>query len=389
MADMPEGSAGSTSPPGPRSREPEVRAYAPGRVNLIGEHTDYNDGLALSIALQLGTTVSFRPDPAAESVVVSSDLAPGRAGVPIDTAPDDDAAHGTRVTGWASYVAGCVWALREHGVRAPGGRMAIRSDVPVGAGLSSSAALECAVLHALAAAAEATVDRRTLALIAQRAENRYVGAPTGLLDQLSSLYGADGTALLLDFRSLQVTPVPVTLGGAVLLVIDSRSPHRNADGEYRRRRAACEDAARRLSAPSLRYVRDDGWRALRDDELRRRARHVLTENRRVRDAAQALRDGDCTRFGELMNQSHHSMRADFEITTPGIDRIAETARDLGAFGARMTGGGFGGSVVALAPAEAAMRIESTLPGLVADAGDPRPTVIRVRPGAGAGPVMAQ
>ncbi|EGD54600.1 galactokinase [Gordonia neofelifaecis] len=359
-----------------------IRAYAPGRVNLIGEHTDYNEGFALPIALQLGTTVSFVPDPATDSITASSDLESHSVRIPLNTAPGG-------VTGWGAYVAGCVWALRERGTDVPGGRMSISSDLPVGAGLSSSAALECAVLRALTAAAATNPDRRTLALLAQRAENDYVGAPTGLLDQLSSLFGEVDTALLLDFRSLQVTPVPVDLGTTSLLVIDSRAPHRNVAGEYRSRRLACEEAARHLSAHSLRYIHDDGWRELRDDVLRRRARHVLTENRRVHDAAAALRAGDLPGLGRLMDASHASMRDDFEITTEGIDLIAETARKSGAFGARMTGGGFGGSVVVLAPAEAAQRIRTALPDRVEQSGLPRPTVTPVRPGGGAGLQMAR
>lgn len=351
-----------------------VRAYAPGRVNLIGEHTDYNDGFSLPIALQVGTSAVLEPEDGA-GLVVSSDGEAGTVAIPLDTAPGG-------VTGWAAYVAGCVWALREHGIAPAGGRMRLTSDVPVGAGLSSSAALECAVLTALTAA-EPEMDRTVLARIAQRAENDYVGAPTGLLDQMSSLYGRVGEAMLLDFRSLAVTRVPLRLGDDVLIAVDSRTPHQHAGGEYARRRASCERAAAELGVASLRDAAPEDWERLPDDETRRRARHVLTENRRVLVGADALRRGDHAAFGALMTASHASMRDDFEITVPAIDLIAATAETLGAHGARMTGGGFGGTVIALVPADAAERIRTDLPETVAAAGHPRPGVTVVRPGRGA------
>ncbi|BDD81525.1 galactokinase [Tsukamurella pulmonis] len=352
-----------------------VRAYAPGRVNLIGEHTDYNDGFALPMALQVGTDAEFDATGAGSAIIVSSAQEEDAVTVPLDTMPGD-------VTGWAAYVAGCVWALRGHGVDVPAGTLRLRSDVPVGAGLSSSAALECAVLLALTASSGA-LDRTELARIAQRAENDYVGAPTGLLDQMSSLHGAEDTALLLDFRTLAVDPVPLRLGDDVLLAIDSHTPHQHAAGEYRRRREACERAAAELGVDSLRDAADDDWKRLADAETRRRARHVLTENRRVLDAADALRSADHTAFGALMNDSQASMRDDFAITVPAIDLIAETAVALGAYGARMTGGGFGGTVIALAPVDAARSIVEELPARVAGAGHPTPTVTSVRPGRGA------
>ncbi|GAA1096831.1 galactokinase [Tsukamurella spumae] len=351
-----------------------VRAYAPGRVNLIGEHTDYNDGFALPIALGVGTVAEFDRATAGAVIEVSSAQERGTVLIPLDTTPGG-------VGGWAAYVAGCVWALRDHGIEVPPGKLRLSSNVPVGAGLSSSAALECAVLLALAPSSD--LDRTELARIAQRAENTYVGAPTGLLDQMASLYGDVDTALLLDFRSLSVDPVSMHLGGDVLLAIDSRTPHQHAAGEYRRRREACEAAAAQLGVASLRDAPDDAWEHLADDEIRRRARHVLTENRRVLDAAAALRAADHAALGALMNASQDSMRDDFEITVPAIDLIAATAVELGAHGARMTGGGFGGTVIALAPEDAAQRIADVLPGRVSAAGHPAPTVAAVRPGRGA------
>ncbi|MGC5027505.1 galactokinase [Tsukamurella sp. DT100] len=354
-----------------------VRAYAPGRVNLIGEHTDYNDGFALPIALQVGTVAEFDPDATGSAIEVTSAQEDGAVTVPLDTRPGG-------VRGWAGYVAGCVWAAREHGVDVPAGTLRLRSDVPVGAGLSSSAALECAVLPALVAAAGAdAMDRTVVARLAQRAENDYVGAPTGLLDQMSSMYGAEDTALLLDFRTLAVDPVPLRLDHDVLLAIDSCTPHQHAAGEYRRRREACEAAAARLGVAALRDAADDAWKSLEDVEIRRCARHVLTENRRVLDASAALRRADHAAFGALMTASQSSMRDDFAITVPAIDLIADTAVELGAYGARMTGGGFGGTVIALASATAAERIADALPSRIAGAGHPVPTVTAVRPGRGA------
>ncbi|MBE7192154.1 MAG: galactokinase [Gordonia polyisoprenivorans] len=351
-----------------------VRAYAPGRVNLIGEHTDYNLGYALPIALRSGTSVTFTADDG-DVLAVTSEAESQDLTVAVDTAPGD-------LDGWGAYVAGCVWALQQSGHVVRGGRMSITSTVPMGSGLSSSAALECAVLLALTA--ERPLPPLEVARIAQRAENDYVGAPTGLLDQLSSLYGRADTALLVDFSSLEVTEVPMDLGDAHrLLVIDSHAPHQNVAGEYAKRRLSCENAARELGVPSLREVDPEAWRRLRDEPERSRARHILTENTRVFDAAEALRHGDLATLGRLMCLSHASMRDDFEITTEHIDLIAERACELGALGARMTGGGFGGSVIALCSDEVAHRITAELGETVADAGYPAPTIRAVRPGRGA------
>lgn len=357
---------------------PAFRAFAPGRVNLIGEHTDYNLGYSLPIALRLGTTAVFTPDESATVIGAVSATEPDECEIALSTVPGE-------VTGWGAYVAGCVWALREAGVPVPGGRLQISSDVPVGAGLSSSAALECAVLLALAEASGAPVgDRTAVAKLAQKAENHYVGAPTGLLDQLASLYGEPDRALLIDFRSVQVETVPAALGEAYrLLVIDSHAPHRHSAGEYRERRDSCAAAAASLGVASLREAGPDDWGRLTDPVHARRARHVLTENARVLAAADALRDGDYPVFGELMNASHESMRDDFEITTDHIDHLAALARRMGALGARMTGGGFGGSVIALADVDAADRIIAELLDAAVAAGYPAPTVRAVRPGPGA------
>ncbi|UMB68804.1 galactokinase [Mycobacterium paraterrae] len=318
-----------------------VRYSAPGRVNLIGEHTDYNLGWSLPIALPQRTSVVFEPS-AADELTVSSDLADDAARIPLTTKPGE-------VTGWAAYVAGVVWALRAAGHRIPGGVLSISSEVPVGSGLSSSAALECAVLGALCPG----IDRLDQARLAQRAENEYVGAPTGLLDQISSLFGARATALLIDFRELTVTQVGFdpSSSGVELLLIDSRERHGHAGGEYAARRLSCERAAADMGVVSLREVNDVAALGRVTDPVdARRARHVLTENQRVLDFVAALRNSDYAAAGRIFTASHASMRDDFAITTPHIDRIARAAVDAGALGARMTGGGFGGCVIALVPA---------------------------------------
>jgi galactokinase len=358
----------------------DIRFSAPGRINLIGEHTDYNQGFALPIALPARTTVTFRPD-GGDAVVVRSDREAGAVTIPLHTTPGD-------VTGWAAYVAGVVWALRRAGHRVGGGTMHVASGVDVGSGLSSSAALECAVLGALAAAAELRIDRTEQARIAQRAENEYVGAPTGLMDQLASLCGEPRHALLIDFQDDSVTPVPFdpAAAGLALLLINSNAPHRHAGGEYAARRASCERAAAALGVGSLREVQDRGEAVLAgvtDPVDARRARHILTENRRVADVVSALDHADFAAVGRLFDASHASMRDDFEITTDHIDLIADTAVRAGALGARMTGGGFGGCVIALADVDRCDAVAETIEQSVLRAGYHLPSITRTHAAAGA------
>lgn len=347
-----------------------IRYSAPGRVNLIGEHTDYNLGWSLPIALPERTFVVFEPSDDG-ALTVSSDLADGSVRIPLTTEPGD-------VTGWAAYVAGVVWALRSAGHPVPGGSLSVSSQVPMGSGLSSSAALECAVLGALCSG----VDRLDQARIAQRAENDYVGAPTGLLDQVSSLFGAAATALLVDFRDLTVLPVGFdpSSRGVELLLIDSRERHGHVGGEYAARRLSCERAAADIGVASLREVRDVSALARVSDPVdARRARHVLTENQRVLDFVAALGDSDYAEAGRIFSASHASMRDDFGITTPHIDLIAAAAVDAGALGARMTGGGFGGCVIALVPADRVSAVSRA----VCAAGDHKPVVTRTYAAEGA------
>ncbi|OBH58412.1 galactokinase [Mycobacterium sp. E2479] len=362
-----------------------IRYAAPGRINLIGEHTDYNLGLALPIALPQRTVATFTPADD-DAITVVSDRADAPVRVRIGTAPKE-------VGGWAAYVAGVVWALRQGGYPVPGGTMSITSDVEMGSGLSSSAALECAALGAIASAAGLHIDSAERARLAQRAENEYVGAPTGLLDQLASLFGRDATAVLIDFADLSVTPVVFDpdSAGVALLLIDSRERHSHADGDYAARRASCERAAADLSASSLREAQDLAGRqglavlaGVRDPVDARRARHVLTENRRVTDCVAALCDSDYPEAGRIFTASHASMRDDFEITTERIDLIADTAVGAGALGARMTGGGFGGCVIALVPLDRVDTVGAVVRRAAAGAGFETPSVMRTRAAAGAG-----
>lgn len=356
---------------------------APGRINLIGEHTDYNLGFALPIALPQRTFVSFDPD-SSRALEVSSSLSDGPVRIGLDTVPGE-------VTGWAAYVAGVVWALRTARIAVPGGTMTITSEIEIGSGLSSSAALECAVLGALLAADGDDLDRVDQARIAQQAENEYVGAPTGLLDQLASLFGEPGQAMLIDFRDVTVRPVRFDPGssGVALLLIDSGARHAHAGGEYAARRASCERAAAELGVASLREVSAfAALTAVKDPVDARRARHVLTENQRVLDCVAALASSDFAAVGEQWTASHASMRDDFEITTPHLDLIADTAVKAGALGARMTGGGFGGCVIALVPQERVNAVEEAVLGAVREAGYPEPGITRTHAGGGAGPATA-
>jgi galactokinase len=357
-----------------------IRYAAPGRINLIGEHTDYNLGYALPIALPERTEVTYLPDDGVH-LAVCSDREDGSISIPLDTAPGD-------VDGWAGYVAGVMWALRDAGHRIRGGTMSITSDVEMGSGVSSSAALECAVIGALTTGAGVQPARIELARLAQRAENDYVGAPTGMMDQLASLCGEPRKALMIDFREPTVEPVAFDPEAAdvALLLINSRAPHQHAGGEYASRRASCERAAADLGVSSLREVQDRGVAVLAgvvDPIDARRARHILTDNQRVLDVVAALQESDYVMIGRLFNESQASMRDDFEITTDHIDLIADTAVAAGALGARMTGGGFGGCVIALVPVAEADHIAEAVHAAVSDGGYNHATINRTRAGRGA------
>ncbi|TCB99751.1 galactokinase [Micromonospora zingiberis] len=365
---------------------PTGRWAAPGRVNLIGEHTDYNDGFVLPFALPLRTVAAAARQPE-EQWTVWSELT----GETVDFGADEVTAAG-RVTGWAGYVAGVVWSLREAGHRVPGARLAIASDVPLGAGLSSSAALEAAVLAALVDLGGLDLPAEDQPRLAQRAENHYVGAPTGIMDQSAAIRCRAGHALFLDCRTEQVEHIPFDPGaaGLAVLVIDSNAPHRHVDGEYAARRASCEKAAGLLGVPALRDVPadelDDALARLPDDETRRRVRHVVTENQRVCDTVDLLRAGRIRQIGALLTASHVSMRDDFAITVPEVDTAVEAALAAGALGARMTGGGFGGCVLALIEADQSTAIAQTVTTAYATRAYPPPTITTALPSTGATPL---
>jgi galactokinase len=357
-----------------------IRHAAPGRINIIGEHTDYNQGFALPIALADRTVVTFTPGDG-ETIVVSSDREGGEVSISLDTSPGD-------VSGWAAYVAGVVWSLRSADLPVRGGTMSITSQVEMGSGLASSAALECAAIGAIATATGLAASRVELARLAQVAENDYVGAPTGLMDQLASLCGEPHQALLIDFLDLSVRHVPFDpdAAGVELLVVNSHAPHHHAGGEYAARRASCERAAADLGVSSLRHVQDRGPSVLNEvkDPLdARRARHILTENERVLEVVAALHDSDFAAVGRILVASHASMRDDFEITTDHIDLIADAAVQAGALGARMTGGGFGGCVIALVGADRSAAVSNAIRQVVSRAGFVEPTITRTEAGAGA------
>jgi galactokinase len=357
-------------------RAPEGVWHAPGRVNLIGEHTDYNDGLVLPFALGEGVTVAAarRDDGVFELRSLQSP----------ETARVTDPVPGA-VTGWAAYAAGVAWSLRAAGHPVGGASLLIDADLPQGAGLSSSAALECAVAVALCDLYDVRVPRPELARIAQRAENDFVGVPSGIMDQSASLLCTEGHVLLLDCRSGLSAQVPLDLTGLTLLVIDTRAEHELVDGGYADRRAACEKAAELLGLPALRDVTDLGEALSRlgDPVLRRRTQHVVTENHRVEAAVGLLRAGAVGEVGALLTASHLSLRDQFEVSWPEADVAVEEAVRAGARGARMVGGGFGGSVIALVPSDRADRVRDAVTAAYAARGWAEPHFLNATPSAGA------
>ncbi len=340
------------------------RAFAPGRVNLIGEHTDYNEGLALPFAIAQGVTVS------AEATAPGSPGA-GRISVyarDLGQRDEFDASSPERVRGWRAFVRGVVAELSRSGRPLDGADVEISGGVPRGAGLSSSAALEVALCLALAgiSSSDAPMPLLEIARLCSRVENDWAGAHTGLLDQLASLYGAPDTAACIDFRTLSVEAVPLSLGDWRLVVLDSGEAHVHASSGYNQRRAECARACELLGVPSLRDADLDAAEQL-PEPLSRRVRHVVSENQRVRDTVAALRAQDLAALGELLNASHASLRDDYEISTPAVEVTVQRLRDAGASGARLVGGGFGGSVLGL-----------FAPGVVHP-----PDARQVRPGPGA------
>ncbi|MGF6822178.1 galactokinase [Microbacterium sp. ZKA21] len=372
--------------------EPDGVWSAPGRVNLIGEHTDYNEGFVLPFAIPHRTVaaVGRREDDRGRVRVASTFAAE-----PVEVALDElDTLFPTptgaepAVPEWAAYPLGVAWAMQDAGVIGTGVDIAIASDVPVGAGLSSSAAIEGAAASALNDLWSAGLDKTALARIGRRAENEAVGAPTGIMDQMATMIGGVDTAIFLDCRSLEARQVPLAVAdsGLAILVIDTRVKHAHSTGGYRERRESCERGAAIMGVPSLRDVSvDDLPRAaeLMDDVTFRRVRHIVTENQRVLDTVAVLRAEGPRAIGDLLVASHVSMRDDFEISVPELDTAVEAALAAGAIGARMTGGGFGGAAIALIEADAEAAVSAVVTAAFAAAGFEEPALFTVTPSAGA------
>jgi galactokinase len=349
--------------------EPDLVASAPGRINLIGEHTDYNGGFVLPCAVSRRVAVAV-----------------GRGGDALYSANFDETRSigGEKDSSWADYPRGVAWAIREARGETGAFRAVFAGDVPLGAGLSSSAAIEAATALALDALFGLDMDRKELAVLCQRAENDFVGVGTGIMDQYASLLCEEGAALLIDCRSLEAENVPLDLkkAGLVLLVCDTRVERGLADTGYDDRRATCERAARTLGVEQLRDARKEDLERLAGEELKR-ARHVVLENARVLEAVEALRAEDFRELGRLMYASHASMRDDFGISTQELDAFVELAEESGALGARLTGAGFGGCAIALLPSEDAKAFARTSREAFTERGFEEPAFYEFVPAAGA------
>ncbi|MCH5673904.1 galactokinase [Streptomyces gilvus] len=364
--------------------EPEGVWSAPGRVNLIGEHTDYNDGFVMPFALPHVATaaVSRRTDGVLR--LHSGDVEGGVVELRLDDlAPESD-------RNWTAYPAGVVWALREAGHAVTGADVHLASTVPSGAGLSSSAALEVVIALALNDLYGLGLQRWQLARLCQRAENVYVGAPTGIMDQTASACCEEGHALFLDTRDLSQQQIPFDLAaeGMRLLVVDTQVKHAHSEGEYGKRRAGCERGAALLGVDALRDIPyadlDEALARLGDDEEAvRLVRHVVTEDERVEKTVALLRSGETRAIGPVLIEGHASLRDDFRISCPELDLVVDTALASGALGARMTGGGFGGSAIVLAEAADVDTITKAVEEAFASGGHTAPRVFEAVPSAGA------
>jgi galactokinase len=362
-------------------RAPDGCWAAPGRINLIGDHTDYNEGFALPFAIDRTAVaaVGLRTDGVLR---LASRQREGVVELPV--------ADAARSTGWAAYLAGTVWSLNESGAGVEGLDLVLDSDVPVGSSLSSSAAVESVTAIALTDLLGLDLDRVALARACQRGENEIVGVPSGLLDQLSSLCSAEGQALFCDFRTLDLGMVPFdpAAAGLVVLCVDTRSERALGDSGYADRRAACERAAATLGVPALRDATLDqvtaaDFPADTSGADRSRARHVVTEDTRVLDSIALLEAGRMTDLGPLLSASHVSLRDDFAVSWPAADTAVDAALAAGALGARMTGGGFGGCCLALVPAESAGTVGDAVVAAAKQHGHPEPVVFPVVPSPGA------
>ncbi|MFB7497845.1 galactokinase [Streptomyces sp. NPDC056161] len=367
--------------------EPEGIWSAPGRVNLIGEHTDYNDGFVMPFALPHVTTAAVTRRTDGVLRLHSADI-DGGTGPAVELRLDALAPQADRT--WTAYPAGVVWALREAGHPVTGADIHLSSTVPTGAGLSSSAALEVVVALALNDLYELGLQRWQLARLCQRAENVYVGAPTGIMDQTASACCEPGHALFLDTRDLSQRQIPFDLAaeGMRLLVVDTRVKHAHSDGEYGKRRAGCEKGAALLGVDALRDVPYDGLDAALarlgdDEEVRRLVRHIVTEDQRVERVVSLLESGDTRAIGPVLTEGHASLRDDFRISCPELDLVVDTALEAGALGARMTGGGFGGSAIVLAEESGVEAITKAVQAAFGTAGFTAPRTFEAVPSAGA------
>jgi galactokinase len=329
-------------------RQPQFVIRAPGRVNLIGEHTDYNDGFVLPLAIDRAVWIALQPRDDRRVAVHSVDYSESKE-FSLDGLKHEK-------EGWLEYLKGTAWSLADAGHSLSGWEGVLSGDVPLGAGLSSSAALEMATARAFAAVGNLPWDAATMAKLGQKAENKWVGVNCGIMDQLISAAGKANHALLIDCRSLDCTPVPFPPGTAVV-VLDTSTRRGLVDSAYNERRSRCEESAKFFKVSALRDVSVEQFQQLAgglDPVARRRALHVITENDRTEKAAEAMRRGDAKTLGELMNQSHESLDHDYEVSSGDLNAMVENARRHPAcFGARMTGAGFGGCAVALIDARQA------------------------------------
>lgn len=357
---------------------PRYIVRAPGRVNLIGEHTDYNEGFVLPMAIDRATWIAFSP---------RNDGHVRAHSVDFDETLEFSLGHFENTDqGWLEYVKGMAWVLQAAGYRLTGWNGTIAGDVPVGAGLSSSASIELAVARAFATISDIPWNPPVIAQLAQRAENEWVGMNCGIMDQMISAAGVAGTALLIDCRSLQTRNVPLP-PDTVIVVLDTATRRGLVDSAYNERRKQCEDAARAFNVQALRDVSlaEFERRAHElDDVTRRRARHVISENERTLAAADAMNAGDAARMGELMNASHISLRDDFEVSSDALNLMVEQAQQQpGCYGARMTGAGFGGCAVALVQAAAASDFAAAVGQGYRQAANLEPNIYICQPAAGA------
>ncbi len=369
--------------------DPAVVVRAPGRVNLLGEHTDYNEGFVLPVAVDRAAWIAASPRPEPVARVVALDIGEETA-FPLNPVPP-------REGNWADYPRGVAWALGKRGFSLSGLDAVLTSDVPIGAGLSSSAAVEVTFAWTWRTLDKLPLERTELALLCQQAENEYVGVRCGIMDQMASVWGRAGHAILLDCRTLEVEHVPIPPGVAIV-VADTLVRRELAASEYNRRRQECEEAVRILAQylPGIRALRDvtpedlDRFGHHLPPVLLKRARHVVHSNARVLAAVEAFRAGDLEAVGQAMRHSHISLRDDYEVSSPELDTLAEAAWEVpGCYGARLTGAGFGGCIVALADTGAVDELERHLKRVYEARFGRTPTVLVCRPSEGAEAVKGE